>query len=198
MAIFFKKPCVFVKGCVDLDDLPPCDLPEIAFVGRSNVGKSSLINALLNNKGIARTSNTPGRTQEINFFCLDDALMLADLPGYGYARAAKVKIRSWNKLIRDYLQGRPCLRRVYLLIDSRHGIKDSDREIFTLLDEAAVSYQIILTKTDKINQTALESVLETVRMDQKKYIALHPDLLSTSSVKGDGIHELRDTIFEIL
>ncbi len=193
----FKKPCVFVCSCPALKDAPSCDLPEVTFVGRSNVGKSSLINALVHNKRIARTSRTPGRTQAINFFCLGEEVMLVDLPGYGYARASKSKITSWNKLIHAYLKGRSCLRRVYILIDSRHGLKESDREIFKLLDKAAVSYQIVLTKIDTIHPKVLANVLESIRMDSKHYIALHPYLLSTSSAKGSGIQEVRAAIEEL-
>src|SRR5712691_323679 len=154
----FKGPCTFVKGVVQIDDLPQDGRPEVAFAGRSNVGKSSLINALTGRTSLARVSVTPGRTRELNFFTLgkDEALTLVDMPGYGYARAPKAQVKGWTRLVRDYLRGRRELKRVFLLIDARHGIKPNDREIMTLMDEAAVSYQVVFTKADKPKASELE------------------------------------------
>lgn len=187
----FAQECVFVSGAANYDGVPDADLPEIAFVGRSNVGKSSLINALTGRKTLARTSNTPGRTQQINFFRLQDALMLADLPGYGYAKASKTEIRRWTRLIFDYLRGRPSLRRVCLLIDARHGLKDRDIEVMKDLDEAAVSYQIVLTKCDKVKPGALAKLIGTTASRISTHVAAHPTIIPTSSVKSDGIETLR-------
>ncbi len=153
----FARECRFVMGVAQLDGLPEITAPEVAFAGRSNVGKSSLVNALTGRRTLARTSHTPGRTREINFFLLGERLMLVDLPGYGYARASKTSIRDWTALVRGYLKGRPNLRRVCLLVDARHGFKDSDRAVMAALDEAAVSYQIVLTKIDKTRPGALRS-----------------------------------------
>ena len=189
--LMFARECRFLLGVTRIADLPPADLPEVAFAGRSNVGKSSLLNALTRRKSLARTSNTPGRTREVNFFSLDDRLMLADLPGYGYARAPKSQVKGWTRLVFDYMAGRPSLRRLCLLIDARHGIKSSDEEVMTLLDQAAVSYQVILTKTDKIGETALEERLASMKRDLAKHVACHPDVIATSAVRGAGIPELR-------
>jgi len=178
-------------GAVSLETLPPYSLPEVAFVGRSNVGKSSLINALLGRSGVARASNTPGRTQEINFFDLDGRMTLVDLPGYGYAQAPKDKVERWTRLIKGYLRGRPVLRRVLLLIDSRHGIKENDKLMMDLLDKSAVVYQVVLTKTDKINATELSEVTAKTRDQIAKRVAAFPDLVATSSEKGFGLDELR-------
>ena len=189
--LLFAQQCTFVAGVVQVGGLPPDALPEVAFAGRSNVGKSSLINALTNRKTLARTSNTPGRTQQINFFDLGGRLCLVDLPGYGYARASKDKVRRWNALIRDYLRGRAGLRRVCLLIDARHGLKPGDREVMALMDAAAVSYQIVLTKSDKLHGSDLEARLaETVQATARRP-ACHPDIAATSAERGRGIPELR-------
>lgn len=184
----------FMRGVNRLEDLPPLSLPEIAFAGRSNVGKSSLINAVLGRRDVARTSNTPGRTQEINFFNLAKSLILVDLPGYGYARESKSKIKAWNELIRLYLKGRSSLKRVFLLVDSRHGLKENDREIMEILDEAAVSYQLILTKCDKLKPLEVEKVLEITSHESIKHAAAFPEVLTTSSVSRNGLESLRATI----
>lgn len=188
--LFAQEP-TFLKSVPSIQELPLTDLPEIAFAGRSNVGKSSLINGLFNRHDMARTSNTPGRTQLLNFFNVIDRLMVVDLPGYGYAEAPKDNVASWNKLIRLYLRGRGQLRRVYLLIDSRHGIKKLDNEIMDMLDEGAVSYQIILTKADKISNHAFKSVLADTRAKLAGKIAAHPIVLGTSSEKKWGIDMTR-------
>ena len=189
--LLFTKPWTFLTSVTDMSNLPDATRTEIAFAGRSNVGKSSLINALTGRKTLARTSNTPGRTQQINFFRLQDALMLADLPGYGYAKASKTEIRRWTRLIFDYLRGRPSLRRVCLLIDARHGLKDSDIEVMKDLDEAAVSYQIVLTKCDKVKPGALAKLIGTTASRISTHVAAHPTIIPTSSVKSDGIETLR-------
>lgn len=189
----FRRPWGFVKGVVAMDGLPLSDRREIAFAGRSNVGKSSLINALTGQKTLARTSSTPGRTQEINFFRPEDmeaACYLVDLPGYGYAKAPKGQVASWTGLVKDYLRGRPTLSRVFLLMDARHGIKDNDRDIMKMLDEAAVSYQVVLTKIDKLKPPARDRVLNETAEALKKRPAAYPIVLATSSEKGWGVEEL--------
>lgn len=190
MSLFLKK-CEFVMGGVDLESIPPATLPEIAFAGRSNVGKSSIVNALTGRKTLAKASNTPGRTQQINFFLLAEALMLVDLPGYGYAKAPKKDVAQWTRLVKAYLAGRPNLRRVCLLVDARHGIKDTDVEIMKLLDKVAVNYQIVLTKSDKIKPAELETVTQDAYAKIKRHPAAHPVIMPTSSEKGDGIEALR-------
>ena len=189
--LLFAQSCDFVLGASALDHIPKSRMPEIAFAGRSNVGKSSLVNALTGRKTLARVSNTPGRTREINFFRLGDRLMLADLPGYGFARASKEQSERWGSLIFEYLRGRPQLRRVILLIDSRRGVLENDDEVMTLLDRAAVSYQLILTKTDKLKPDELDAIIARVAAASRKHGAAHPDLIATSAEKGDGIPELR-------
>ncbi len=187
----FAQECLFVRGVVAMDQLPAPSLEEIAFAGRSNVGKSSLINALTRRKTLARTSNTPGRTREINFFDLGGRLMIVDLPGYGYARASKAQVQGWTQLIHDYLRGRPNLRRVCLLIDGRHGLKDSDLELMSRLDSAAVTYQIVLTKCDKVAERELAHRIAAIESQFPKHPAAYPQVLATSARSGTGIGELR-------
>jgi len=193
----FAQPCDFIMGAVAMDALPAPDYPEIAFAGRSNVGKSSLINALTARRGLAKASSEPGRTQQINFFLLAEKLMLVDLPGYGYAKAARTEVKRWTHLVKDYLAGRPNLRRVLLLIDSRHGLKEVDTGIMELLDEAAVSYQIVLTKADKIKPKELEAVVESVRAAFKKHPAAHPEIIATSAHDRNGIEMLRNELAKL-
>lgn len=193
----FKQSCTFVRGVNSLNDLPDFDFPEIAFAGRSNVGKSSLINALLGRKDVARTSNTPGRTQQLNFFNIHDTFYLVDMPGYGYAEAPKNLVKQWQKMIRTYLLGRPSLARVYILIDSRHGIKENDSEFMKLLDETGVSYQVVLTKIDKIGSTNQEKIYEKTLSDLTQHPAAHPLVLKTSSEKNVDIDILRDQIAQL-
>jgi len=192
----FLGPVEFLLGAVSLETLPPPTLPEIAFAGRSNVGKSSLINALTGRKTLARTSNTPGRTQELNFFLLGDALRLVDMPGYGFAQAPADKVKAWTRLIHDYLRGRTNLKRVYVLIDARHGIKARDEEVLDRLDKAAVSYQIVLTKGDKIGPAALPALVEATAEAIRRRPAAFPRLVATSAEKGWGIDELRAEVAE--
>lgn len=187
----FARQVRFVAGAAEPSALPPDGLPEIAFAGRSNVGKSSLINALTGRRMLARTSNTPGRTRQINFFDLGGRLMLVDLPGYGYADAPKAAIKSWTALARSYLQGRAALRRVCLLVDSRHGIKEADLPLMRMLDDAGVSYQLVLTKLDKAGAGELAPVLESLTAELARHPAAHPEIHLTSVVKRNGIAELR-------
>jgi len=189
--LLFTQNCDFLISAASFNQLPDTDLPEIAFAGRSNVGKSSLLNTLTGRKNLARTSNTPGRTQQVNFFDLGGRVMLTDLPGYGYAKAAKSVVDQWTRLIKSYLRGRVQLRRVCLLIDSRHGLKDTDREAMALMDEAAVAYQIVLTKCDKIKAAELEKLLVKTDKEIAKHVAAHPEILVTSSFKSLGIEEMR-------
>jgi len=199
----FASPWIFIRGVPAMKFLPPEGPPEIAFAGRSNVGKSSLINALVGRSGLARTSNTPGRTQELNYFVPDGysgekddlpPMALVDMPGYGYASAPKEKVDQWTKLVFDYLQGRVTLKRVYVLIDSRHGIKKNDDEILSLLDKAAVSYQIVLTKTDKIKAAGVPRLIEETLAKIKRRPAAFPGVIATSSEKGQGLDDLREAI----
>ena len=201
----FGHPWIFIRGVPSLNFLPPEGPLEVAFAGRSNVGKSSLINALVGQKGLARTSNTPGRTQELNYFVPDGysgeggdlpPMALVDMPGYGYAQAPKEQVDKWTKLVFDYLRGRATLKRVYVLIDSRHGIKKNDEDVLTLLDKAAVSYQIVLTKTDKIKAPAVPKLLAETSEKIRKRPAAYPAVLSTSSEKNEGLDELRQAIAE--
>ncbi len=194
----FKTPCIFFKGVVQVNQLPPGDRLEVAFAGRSNVGKSSLLNALVGQKNLARTSNEPGRTRELNYFRLSDDLYIVDMPGYGYARASKSLILGWTNLIYDYLKGRPSLRRVFLLIDSRHGLKNTDMEIIALMDESAVSYQVVFTKTDKIQAGSLDKLIKDTAEFLKKHPAAFPGILATSSRKKTGMDELKASIATLI
>jgi GTP-binding protein len=189
--ILFAQECRFVTGVASLDGLPADSLPEIAFAGRSNVGKSSLINALTGRKTLARTSNTPGRTRQLNFFDLGGRLMIVDLPGYGYARASKVEARAWTELTRDYLRGRAGLRRLCLLIDARHGLKPSDSDLMAMLAETAVPYRVILTKADKPKSAELAARRAEIEAVLRAHAAAMPDVLAASARKGSGIAELR-------
>ena len=187
----FAGRCDFVKGVVAMEGLPDADRPEICFAGRSNVGKSSLINALTGRKALARASNTPGRTQEINYFDLGGRLYLVDLPGYGYAEAPLAVVAKWQALLKTYLAGRATLRRAYVLIDARHGAKAVDHEIMALLDTAAVSFQAVLTKADKLRPGGLEAVAAKLGEDLKRHPAAYPEIIATSSEKGEGLPALR-------
>ncbi len=189
----FSGPCDFVYGVADLNQLPEFDLPEIAFAGRSNVGKSSLINAVMG-RDIAHVSRTPGRTQQLNFFNVGSRFHLVDMPGYGYAKVSKTMQSDWDKLIRSYLRGRAQLRATFVLVDSRHGLKDSDREMMKMLDEAAVSYRIVLTKCDEPKKSALEDVIQKVETVLKKSPAAFPNVMPASSWKNEGIEDIRMTI----
>jgi GTP-binding protein len=189
--VLFARPVHFLMGAAKIEQLPAPDLPEIAFAGRSNVGKSSLINGLLNRKDLARASTEPGRTREVNFFVLDDRLRLVDLPGYGWARASRTVAAKFQTLGRQYLRGRPNLKRVFLLIDSRHGLKAPDAEALEALDEAAVSYQVVLTKADKIKPAEAEAQVDKTLAAIAKRPAAFPRVLAVSSWKGSGLPELR-------
>ena len=194
----FSGPVAFLKSAPELKFLPDPVLPEIAFAVRSNVGKSSLLNRLTNRNGLARTSNTPGRTQELNIFDVGDppVLRLVDMPGYGFAKAPKDISRKWRYLVNDYLRGRVVLKRALLLIDSRHGIKEIDREIIAMLDGAAVSYRIVLTKADKVKASALAEVLAATEAEARKHGAAHPEVIATSSDTGMGMERLREAVVE--
>ena len=192
--LLFAGPVTFVKGVVAMSGLPPADRLEVCFAGRSNVGKSSLINALTGRKTLARASNTPGRTQEINYFALGEERYLVDLPGYGYAEAPVAIVAKWQALLKQYLSGRVTLRRAFVLVDARHGVKAVDEEILKLLDRSAVTFQAVLTKVDKINRTEREAVIEQVKGALAKHPAAYPEIVVTSSEKGEGIETLRALI----
>ena len=192
----FAGPVAFLKSAPGLQFLPDPTVPEIAFAGRSNVGKSSLLNALTNSKSLARTSNTPGRTQELNFFEVGEPLQLrlVDMPGYGFAEAPKDLVKKWKRLIGDYLRGRAVLKRTLVLVDGRHGLKDVDREIMDMLDQSAVNYQIVLTKSDKVKPTEFASTKAAVEAEARRHPAAHPEVLATSSETGEGIAALRTAV----
>ena len=193
----FSGPVDFLKGVVAMDGLPGTDRVEVCFAGRSNVGKSSLINAITNRKGLARASNTPGRTQEINFFELGDERYLVDLPGYGFANAPVAIVEKWQRLLKNYLSGRPNLRRAFVLVDSRHGMKPVDEEIMQLMNKSALAFQVVLTKLDKIKNHERDQVLAQVRSKLAKHPAAFPELILTSSEKGEGLATLRAVIAEL-
>ncbi|MFC7702861.1 ribosome biogenesis GTP-binding protein YihA/YsxC [Plastorhodobacter daqingensis] len=192
--LMFAGPVEFLKGVVAMDGLPPADRIEVCFAGRSNVGKSSLINALTGRKALARASNTPGRTQEINFFTVGESHYLVDLPGYGYAEAPVAVVAKWQQLLKAYLSGRQTLRRAFVLIDMRHGVKAVDEEIMTLLDRSAVTFQVVMTKADKIKTSDHAQVLDQVRRALARHPAAYPEIVLTSSEKGLGIETLRAII----
>lgn len=194
----FNKRCDFVLSVASLKQLPLDDRVEVAFAGRSNVGKSSLINALFGQRKLAKTSSTPGRTQQLNYFNLNNQLYLVDLPGYGFAKAPKDIVKSWQQLINTYLVGRANLRRVFLLIDSRHGIKKIDEEIMSMLDTAAVNYQIILTKIDKISASLLEKVIKETKVTLEKHTAAYIEIIATSSEKNIGIDNIKAEICDFI
>ena len=196
--LLFSKETSFVKGVVDMKGLPNPDKIEVCFSGRSNVGKSSLINALTGRKGLARASNTPGRTQEINFFSIPENHYLVDLPGYGYANAPIKVVEKWQNLLKQYLAGRQSLRRAFVLVDGRHGVKKVDTEIMSMLDSSAVTFQVVLTKLDKVKEKELENILDQVRSNLQKHPAAFPEVILTSSEKGWGIQTLRSVIAKLV
>ncbi len=192
--LLFCGPVDFVKGVTTMAALPPADRVEVCFAGRSNVGKSSLINALTNRKNLARASNTPGRTQEINYFALGESRYLVDLPGYGFAEAPVAAVRKWQELLKSYLAGRQTLRRAFVLIDTRHGVKSVDDEIMTLLDRSAVTFQVVMTKADKVNLATREANIAQTMQALQKHPAAYPEIIVTSSEKGEGVETLRAVI----
>jgi GTP-binding protein len=194
VAQLFRQPAEFVKGVVNVAGLPDEATPEVAFAGRSNVGKSSLLNALLGRQGLARTSNTPGRTRELNYFRIGGEMHVVDMPGYGYARASKSLVKGWNQLVQDYLRGRTQLRRVFLLIDSRHGVKENDRATMELMDKSAVSYQLVLTKIDKLKPSEVAGAAAAAADAIKKHAAAFPEVIATSAEKRNGIDLLREAV----
>lgn len=196
--LLFAASTDFLKGVVAMDGMPPDDRIEICFAGRSNVGKSTLINALTGRKALARASNTPGRTQEINFFTCSDSHYLVDLPGYGFAKAPVKTVEKWQRLLKAYLSGRATLRRAFVLIDSRHGVKAVDEEIMTLLDKSAVTFQVVLTKADKVKENEREKVIEQVRAKASAHPAAYPEMIVTSSEKGWGVDVLRAVIADLV
>ncbi|MFM7444085.1 MAG: ribosome biogenesis GTP-binding protein YihA/YsxC [Tabrizicola sp.] len=189
--LLFAGPVDFVKGVTSMAALPPADRPEVCFAGRSNVGKSSLINALTTRKNLARASNTPGRTQEINYFTLGESRYLVDLPGYGYAEAPVAIVAKWQALLKQFLQGRATLRRAFVLIDTRHGVKAVDEEIMDLLDRAAVTFQVVMTKADKVNRATRDANIAQTMAALQKHPAAYPEVIVTSSEKGEGVETLR-------
>ena len=193
----FRKPCEFIAGAATLESLPVVTHPEVAFIGRSNVGKSSLINALVGQKALARTSQNPGATQQLNFFLLDNTLMMVDMPGYGFAKVSKKQKGQWDHLIRHYLCGRPNLKRAYVLIDARRGVMPVDDEFMGMLDEAAVNFQIILTKIDTLEDKELVEAILAGKQATTRHVAAHPDLLATSSDSKHGIRDLQEEIIQI-
>ncbi|MFO1102757.1 MAG: ribosome biogenesis GTP-binding protein YihA/YsxC [Methylocystis sp.] len=201
--LLFAGPCDFIFASAKANDLPPIGPSEVAFAGRSNVGKSSLLNALTNRKTLARVSNTPGRTQQLNFFALGGApgaerLRLVDMPGYGYAAVGKEKVANWSQLMRDYLKGRASLDRVFVLVDGRRGVKPLDEEMFDLLDQSAVSYQVVLTKHDELKNAERDEVLAATTKAMEKRPAAYPEVIFTSALKGEGIAELRAAIAKLI
>lgn len=187
----FKQDCIFLRGTQDYKDMPEFNLPEVGFIGRSNVGKSSLLNALTNRHTLARISKTPGRTQQINFFKLNNQIILVDMPGYGYAQASKKMIESWTKLIQDYLSYRTSLKRIYLLVDIRHGLKPNDQEMMSLLDTQGISYQVILTKDDKVSSHHSQTIYDQTYHQIKNHAAAYPEIISTSAQTKKGIDQLQ-------